>query len=353
MNEKNHEPDERLERMLRRWGVAESARRVGVPPMPEMTPQRRWKTILLRWGPPAAAAAMLLVAVGLFVITFTGNDTSPAQEDVENLKAELAQVRTELARARKELETSRENHASELAQLEARFRQEKEKLLGEADRRITALRNNIAQKEARLEQVAGELDKTLKRLASADAERKRLLKSAQNNERTRIRLAAAVSELDRVNRKYRQVLTDSQKVQSELVALKARNKTVFDDFQRAYLSAAAAAGGMENPGRRIDLAVRQSAARGAALLERCAELRSLVPTTDTGRLMDRLEVVLTRLELLNPADVSEAEAFASLVRRGGLVREIDAALSEGRRSADVRTWILEARMILEGAENVG
>ena len=85
-------------------------------------------------------------------------------------------------------------------------------------------------------------------------------------------------------------------------------------------------------------------------MERCAEIRPSVQGTGTGKLVDRLEVVLTRLNMLNVADPAEARAFAALVRRGGLVGEIDETLAKGQR-ADIRIWLFEVRLILEGAEN--
>jgi hypothetical protein len=135
--------------------------------------------------------------------------------------------------------------------------------------------------------------------------------------------------------------------------LKLQQRIALADFQRAYLSAAASAGGREYSIGRFDLLIRQSAARGAALLKRCTELRPQDQSSPVGLLMDRIEVTLTKLDLLDPANMPEADAFASMLRQSGLLGEIQTTLAEGRTSGEVRTWLMEVRMILEGAENVG
>ncbi len=359
MNEKNHKPDDRLEGMLRQWGVDESARPGGVPPMPMMPPLRRWPTILLRWGPPAAAAAMLLIAVGLFVAGRSSDLAAPVareQEDVHAIKTQLAHAQSDLQKARDALSQADSQRVREIEQLDAEiaalkkdFQKEKTISLAAADQRITESNRIIGEQKEELQKVTGELAKAGRELADA---RKRYDELVGKRDVTRIKLAASVSELDRVGKMYRRTLADSLKAQADLAVLKVRRQIVMGEFQRVYLAAAAAAGGMEQPERWASLHLRQSAARGVQLLGRCAEIRPSVQATSTGRLMDRLEVVLTRLNLLNPADPVEAKAFAALVRRGGLVKEIDVALAEGRQRADVRTWLLEARLILEGAENV-
>lgn len=357
MNEKDHNPDERLEKMLRQWGVDEASRQVNIPPMPEMSPRRRWWTPLLRWGPPVAAAAMLLLAIGMFIMTSsrnarsTGKD-SPAREAPEDLTTELTETKTSLKDARDALAEAKSKFDSEIKHLNTEIAalkqnlKDKPELLVQAERRISELNRTLDGQKAKLKELTGELEKSTKALADAKERYDDL------SGKTRAQLAAAVSELDRVGKKYRQLRTDSEKAQADLAIMNARHKSVLDDFRRAYLSAAAAAGGMEYAGGRIDLSVRQSACRGARLLERCAEISPSVRATPTGKLVDRLEVVLTRLNLLNASDPSEVKAFAALVRRGGLVKEIDEILAGGRQRIDVRAWLLETRIILEGAENV-
>ncbi len=361
MNEKNHNPDDRMEDMLRQWGVDEASRKVNIPPMPEMYPQRRRWAPLLRWGPPAAAAAMLIVAIGLFSIApsrdpkSAGSD-SPAQKDIESVNTELAETKARLKDARDALADARDKFDREIGKLNTEIAslkqnlEDKPDLLAQAEGRITNLNRIIDGQKERLKKLTGELEKSAEALTVA---KERYDDLAGKTGKTRTRLAAAASELDRVEKKYQQLFTDRKKAKADLAVMNARHKSVLDDFRRAYLSAAAAAGGMRYPGRRIDLSVRQSASRGARLLERCAEIRPSVQAASTGLLVDRLEVVLTRLNLLNSADPAEAKTFAALVRRGGLIKEIDEILAGGRQRIDVRSWLLETRIILGGAENVG
>ncbi|MCK4626428.1 MAG: hypothetical protein KAV00_14010, partial [Phycisphaerae bacterium] len=252
MNEKNHNPDDRMEGMLRQWGVDEASRQVNIPPMPEMYPQRRWWTPLIRWGPPAAAAAMLIVAVGLFSITSSrdsksaGNDSS-AQEDIENLNTELAETKTSLKDARDALAEVKDKFDREMEQLNTEIASLKQNfkgksdLLATADLRITEMNRIIDEQKSKVKKFTDELKKSAEALTVA---KERYDDLSGKTGKTRARLTAALSELDRVGKKYWQLRTDSEKAQADLAKMNARHKSVLDDFRRAYLSAAAAAGGM-------------------------------------------------------------------------------------------------------------
>lgn len=118
------------------------------------------------------------------------------------------------------------------------------------------------------------------------------------------------------------------------------------NFERIYQAAAAAGG-------QAPWQARQSAARAAGLLAKCDQIRSQANSSQTAQLLERLEVVLIRLELLDPDDGAAVESFAALVASSGLTRQIDRVLAGGDEPPQVQGWLLEARFIIMGADNVG
>ncbi|HDZ20066.1 hypothetical protein LCGC14_0095950 [marine sediment metagenome] len=95
----------------------------------------------------------------------------------------------------------------------------------------------------------------------------------------------------------------------------------------------------------------QAVARNRLLIRRCGELRRRVGETETGRVIERLEVVLTRLALLDVADASEVEAFAAATRTGSL-REMLAIARQQAEDERSRLVLLEIQLILLGVDRV-
>jgi len=100
--------------------------------------------------------------------------------------------------------------------------------------------------------------------------------------------------------------------------VKAQQEQWFTAVQRAYLNVAGSSSATVSGGtwaatatRPADvpdaalisgppsLAARQSAARGSGLLERVARVRPMARSAETRAALDALEVVLTRLDLLD------------------------------------------------------
>lgn len=122
-----------------------------------------------------------------------------------------------------------------------------------------------------------------------------------------------------------------------------RGLDLFEGVQRAYLSMAAP--------RSQGLEARKLAARQARLLARSAVL---VKTTDLSirQTVEALEVILTRLDALDTRDAQAVGAFRRLVATRAPVARIDAVLGQ-KPSAQLRQWLIEARLVLAGAEDVG
>jgi hypothetical protein len=364
MSEQNDSANDRLEGLLRRWGAEEA--RAGVePPAPPALPAKRppgrpLRGVLLRWVPPAAAAAMLIAAAVLFFASGARQakhqgvspvamqparaPTRPAAEQVEALQAELARVREALREARGRLEAAAPKAAQEAAlrQTADELDAEKRAMIAEMSGRIAGLNRALEQRAAELERMKHALAGISGKLTAARAEADEARKQAEAARRGR---DAGDDEVARLRRMHGEALAAARDARRELAALKTKHEALLGDLQRLYLAAAA--------GGEVDLAARQAAARRARLAARCAEVRAAARTPSSRRVLEQLEVAFTRLDLLDAADAAEASAFASLVRGGALASRIDGLLAAADEPPQVRSLLLEAKLILWGADRVG
>ena len=364
MNEKPGNTNPRVEQMLRRWGAQQAARQ---PPRPEAVPSPVGRTFraLMRWTAMAAtlliAAALVLLVVGRLMrgggtpVATTG----PTPEQIDRLEARLAKARDELkalqvnrledgrtiAMLTEQCEAQQLQHAeemaalaSDLAKLRKQSAAERVKLADQA-KRLTA---EVAARRADLSTATRELAGAKAALVGARAE---AAGSARTLADLRKRLAAANAEISRAADSHQAALAAAGEAGSKLAALSARQAAMLVNFRRMYLALAA-------PEKR-GWAARQEAARTRRMLARCVQLRSSVRDESAGRLADTLEVLLTRLELLDAGNPLAVRSFADLVAASDVGGSVDAALAAGGQTTEVRQWLLEARLILAGVERVG
>ncbi len=355
MTEPTNESDEKLERMLRRWGAEEAARRQRTAE-PARTRKQR---LLLRWAPAAAAAVLLLAALVTFHLgrQREGDDASPAEADarVRLLQAEVAELvhelsaasaGTEQAEARAEglaeqLAEQDSEHQRQLAELRERLNGADEDRLAEAESRIESLRTDLAESRSHADELAGKLAQTEDRLADARAKAER---AEQNLEYTRQRLSAAVEEMERMRRDEGELHEARRELEAELNRLEARKAGLWRDIQSAYL------GAVETD---LPLGFRQRAVERHGLLTRAAAARRDARSAETAELIDRIEVVLTRLMMLPADDEAAEEAFVRLVERSECLSRIETALAEHSEPRVVGVWLMEAKLVLKGAGYVG
>ncbi len=399
MNDEPISSDDRLEEALRRWGAEEAARQAPAPPAPATATATPSTSLVWRVMRATAVAAALLLAVGVCLHVGyslgrarTGQapilTTSPVAEDkIADLESRLVTTQEELRLARSQLrrappagqEAARkiaeleERHARELARLQAELksrrptsapaRAEIEARLKELTGALEAERGNSAAAAGQLKQAQGQLKQAQDQLTRTRGELKQAsddFKRAQeqlgsakgdlaSSEKAladlRKRLTAATTELSRLSKTHQQFVAEGRKAKEELAALKARQVEMLAQFQRLYLAAAA-------PGQQAWPA-RQAAARAARLAWTCGRIRNEVRVSSTTQLLEKLEVVLTRLDLLDADDPAAVQSFAALLGSSGLLAEIDRTLAAGKESARVRAWLLEARLIIMGADRVG
>jgi hypothetical protein len=158
------------------------------------------------------------------------------------------------------------------------------------------------------------------------------------------RVAAATSELARLRQSNDDWAKKAQAAQDELAAAKLAAARESEQSQAVYLAAAAPTD--------HGLKARQSAAKRARLVQRVTALRRGDPPRAVVPVLDRLEVVLTRLDMIDPNDVRAARSFVKLLDNGGLIQKIDGAMAAPSATPELLSVLAEAKMILAGAENV-
>ncbi len=352
-------PDDRLEAMLGRWGADEAARTTPVPP-PEQAlhapPRRRAVSGMLRWAPAAVAAAMLVAAGWLWLDarrlagrvpapTAAAPPTRPAPPEPAGLRAEAADLRQRLAEATERLAAT-DALGARLAELEGRLDRATARHateLGEALASATAAEAENRKLAEKLSAASDRLAELSEAKAAADAVAARVPKLEANAADLQRRLIASGDALDAARRAREEAVARLRHAAQRVELLQARHKQVVDAFQRTYLTSIA-------PGKR-GLEARKAAARVRRMVERCNELLDDARGADTRKLLARLEVILTRLDLLNPDRAGVERAFDRLVEEGELGRQIDSVLTAGNESEAVRTWLFEAKLILTGDDD--
>lgn len=367
MNDASETKDARRERLLRWWGAEQAAFEVVAPPAPVAARTKRSRVVgVIAWFSTVAAAGLLLAAgIFHFAPDFAAREAQPGPvardaapagrgampgrplpssapmaakappvTRVDPGAADDAGLAAAAARAdeaERQLAFLRKTQHGQRA-----ANQELTRKLKEADRKRTESERQMARTKNQFDAVRTEL-------ATVTGARDKL---AGEMEGFRKRLTASAGQLEQLRENYERALASGKKARSESLILKAQHDGLLGDLQRTYL--ALAGGGLEG------LAARKIAVQRANMLRRCGQLRLKVKDTATRRLLDQLEVVLTRLLLLRPGDEKAASAFAELLKGGNLIRQIDQALSAAAAAdAVARTLLLEARLILTGADHVG
>jgi len=384
MNQGQDSSNERTEKLLRRWGAEEAARGVKLKTAPAPRPAGRPGTGLLRWGPLTAAAGLLVAAGVIFwqakqpgrkvaepppAARSPGGPTAPdatteLKDELAKVRAELngelAEVRGELAQARSELSAAVEASRLALRQWEKSGAEVRrlEGLLSESRRQADELRRTVKAKDQQLAELTAKLDQAGEEIAelrrrSIDA-RKRLDDQGRELTAANTRIAHLTESEERSRRAQR-------KAEEQLATVTARHEAIVHALQQAYLVSAAPGalvGGpagemMGGPASENELVVRQTALRRKQLLPRCARVRASVTDDSAKRLVETLEAVLTRLDMLVASDAVAAGSFRALLRQHNLPEQIDDVLTTTNESREVQAWLVEARLILTGAASVG
>ncbi len=375
MIDKPDNQTDRMERMLRQWGADEAERNATPPAMGGLAdpPARRASAMrsVLRWA-PLAAAAILLVAAGVVLHTapFAERPRAPVAADraaqpppampttapsgsqtdddrrrqfekeaadlrgqlaAANAKvAELTGIAADAGKLRGQLDELRTQHEAKVAQLVAASEAEQRKARDQAGQ-LEAAKLKIAELGA------------ARRVLQAAADEGGLAK--QQVADLRKRLTAAANELTRRRKAAEAVEAKLAEARLESQRMAVRHREIVDAFQRTYLASVA-------PGQ-TGLEARKTAVRARQMLDRLAKLSGDVRSENTRQLLDRLDAVLTRLDLIDADRAGDAQSFARLLGQGDLERQIEAALAAPGQAKDVKNWLFEAKLILTGGANAG
>jgi flagellar basal body-associated protein FliL len=372
MTDKPDNQIDRIERLLQQWGADEAERNANPPAMPRLDGAQAGRASasrrVLRWAPLAAAAVVLAAGVAMYTgPTFrqamdasapqaakapgqyaaTAPPGQPDTRSVRSLQKEVADLREQLAVANAKV-AGLSGLASEIANLRGRL----ERLGQEQAAEVKRLEATTAdERKARLEQAkqldaarlrVAELETAQRVLQTASAEGAEAKKQAADLKQ---RLAAAGEELTlrrRAEEAAEAKLTDARQ---DAQRLELRHREIVEAFQRTYLASVA-------PGQ-SGLEARKTAVRARQMIQRLASLSGEVKSDQTRQVLDRLEAVLTRLDLMNANRPDSRESFSRLVTQGDLERQIDAALAAPGQAEDVKNWLFEAKLILMGGPNAG
>jgi regulator of replication initiation timing len=352
MAERPDNQSDRVERLLQQWGADEAQRGVKPPAMPRLDGAHAVKASsarrVLRWAPLAAAAVLLAAsAVVLYMVALAGPGMSPmakfagkepggraapppsTQPDAQRIVAlekEAAGLREQLAAANAKV-AELSGLESEIAGLRGRLEQSRQEQAKQFD-------------AAKLQ--VSELEAAQRVLQSASAEAAEAKKEAAGLKQ---RLAAAGEELTRRRKAEEAAEAKIAEARQDAQRLELRHREIVDAFQRTYLASVA-------PGQR-GLEAQKTAVRARQMIRRLARLSGEVKNDQTRQLLDRLDAVLTRLDLMNADRPESGESFRRLVTQGDLQRQIDAALAAPDQAEDVKNWLFEAKLILMGGADAG
>jgi outer membrane murein-binding lipoprotein Lpp len=347
MSEPNDNAEAKLERLLRRWGAEEAADRAPIgraphAPAAEPSPQPVARGSLLPWvGMLAVAAAAVVGFIILFgKLSGTADEVDRQSRRARQLQASVDDLERQLKSARQATTRSVQDVANQMDQL-ARDANEARVI-------AASLRASLAFADAESNQAALKLARSVDELAQwprrLAAETARVTGALEEANVVKLRLSSAAGELDRVHRSEANALTATNAVRLELADLKARDVAAWNDFQQAYLAAAA-------PGE-TGLRAAQTAVRKTQLIERLGKVRAAADAPQRA-LLEKIEVLLTRLVMVEPSTFVSEDMFHSLLRTSGVLKQIDEAMASPTLAAPVRSIYFEARLILSGAERVG
>ncbi len=372
MTDKPDNQADRVERLLQQWGAGEAQRAVNPPAMPGPGGRHTGKVSAarrtLRWAPLAAAAVLMAAsAVVLYMDHAARSKTSPVataggaagnsakaqpatQPDFQRigtLEEEAAGLRRQLAAANAKV-AELSGLSSEIVKLRGRLDQVAQEQAAKTARlEVAAAQEQKArQEQARLfdaaKSRATELEAAQRAFRAASAEGAEAKKQAADLKQ---RLAAAGEELTRRRKAEEAAEAKLAAAREDAQRLELRNREVIEAFQRTYLASVA-------PGQR-GLDARKTAVRARQMIQRLASMSGEVKSDQTRQLLDRIEAVLTRLDLMNADRPDSRESFSRLVTQGDLQRQIDAALAAPAQADDVKNWLFEAKLILMGAPDAG
>jgi hypothetical protein len=386
MNDEKPPETDRMEQLLRQWGAEEGARREGpaAPPAALMRAARP-PAPLVRWLPVAAGFIFFAIGVGLFVTTVsrdaamndaiatdsaaagrirsdlarTSEELASARAAIERLKvdakanadaaakaagmvaaktSDAAAVKTPSAVATKSTDTAAVAASIARAKQEA-FEAGRTAATAAAQVEIAALKKAVAEKQVLLDRVVAA---TSTAAAPGDARDARIAVMKTQLDALQAELAAGKEALRKAGESSQAAERDAG---NKIKALEGEQAMAMALFQRVTAAAR----------MKPDEAMRtlQKTVRDSQLIKRGTALRDTVPNEAIRRIFDTQEALLTQLDMLDPGNAGEFEAFVKRVRSTDVGAQITEALKTIDGDPAVRAWLIESQLLLSGVQRAG
>lgn len=331
MSDAPNNSSDRLEGLLRQWGSERAVAEAPEPALPP-TPRRAGRVLtVFRWG-PLAAAAMLFVAAGAF---YVATDRALREHTMPLAEGPTRQSgQTEAEEMDNKLRERREIGASdELAHEEGYYRsvaQERDELASE----VELLRGLLAEAEES-QRAAG---------AAATDDRLRELDGRDPPASSGEHLEAAQIETDASDDRAFADAGGSGEAEA-----RDPEHSLGEDYDRQTETISALYLSLVAPDEK-GLAAIQTAAGKRDLLGRCSRLQRRFRDSRFEAVLDRVEVVLTRLDLLDIASGQDVRNLAALTR-GDFSEQLTAAIAEAD-DGELRMFLTEVSVVLQGVDHV-
>lgn len=268
-------------------------------------------------------------------------------QQVSTLRSEQIAIKMRYAdlEAEKKAESARAaDLASELAAINAKSTATSSPAADENER-INALESDVVRLTGALKVAGNREEKANAELAAANKKLKLLedqMKiSADEATRNATRYAELAKELAMATKKMQEAEASLAVIDNSLSAAKVERVRIYNDMQKLYFATAG--------GEATGVSAAQKISKANKLIARAADMGEHIKDPAGIQLRDRIETMLTRLEMMNPGDPATVDAFLKSANDSKIIQQIDEMLAKGNDSAECRCWLLESKLVLIGA----
>ncbi|MBI5724321.1 MAG: hypothetical protein HZA50_10220 [Planctomycetes bacterium] len=289
-------------------------------------------------------------------------DAAKAGQEIRKLRDDLDSARDQLRKSQDALRESQDSlHKTQEAFIAARL--EKELQASDVQTRLTAasqqadttrdsLQTALKDSQNQLNALKLQMQALEKKLQDANKEKaglaeevKQISRLQKDKKETDSRLASATDDLRKKSAQIDELEAARKKTQDELGGLQGEFLRTTRALHKLYMSASA-------PGQ-SGMAAAQAASKHNKLLSRCHELTNTPQEAPTRLLRDRVDAVLTKLELVPGGDWTAGQKFTKMVDDTGIIPLIDETLRGQREAPEINAWLMEVRIILVSAGCAG
>ncbi len=208
---------------------------------------------------------------------------------------------------------------------------------------VTKLRKQVDKLQETNRIALARVDKLSEAAEAREADENRAAAGRRRTEGLRLKATDEAKDIEKFGQD--EMVRRREVLQDRIDQLERKTKRLEAALSVSYRMAAA-------DGRQ-GLAGWQIAAARSELARRAGLVRPSASGEKTAKLIDRIEFVLLRLEQVGPEDPAARKSLSEMIGEGKLIEMIDERIDSQSEAAKVEAWLLEARVILEGVNNVG